>query len=86
MTPPIRTVALLQLAVLLGVAAGIGFAQWQGPDPPGSGSQATGAPLTQEPPPRASLPEVTPSPSSEDATGPRTIIEWIEGELSLIHI
>lgn len=80
MTPPIRTVALLQLAVLLGVAAGIGFAQWQGPDPPGSGSQATGAPLTQEPRPRASLPEVTPSPSSEDATGPRTIIEWIEGE------
>ena len=77
-TPRIRTLALLHVTVILGVAVGIGLAQWTGGDPPVPDSQATAPPLPQEQSPGASLPEVP--PLSEVAPGPRTIADWIDGE------
>lgn len=82
MTLPIRALALLQLAVILGIAAGLGFSQWQ------TRAQIESRGEASRTVPEVELPHQDPSPpvevSSTENPGPveepRTLAEWLEGE------
>ncbi len=81
MTLPFRAVALLQLAVVLGVAAGFGFALWQKGEPVAFDSQATGVAPTMEPLSQAPSPSVAPAFGANSDDSPQTLAEWLEGEV-----
>lgn len=81
MTLPFRAVALLQLAVVLGVAAGFGFARWQKGEPVAFDSQATGVAPTMEPLSQAPSPSVAPAFGANSDDSPQTLAEWLEGEV-----
>ncbi|HIN80599.1 MAG TPA: PDZ domain-containing protein [Planctomycetes bacterium] len=82
MALPFRALALLQLAVILGIAAGLGFSQWQSQPPTESSSDASQVVGEVELPAQVPSPPVEPSlndgPPSDSK--PRTLAEWLEGE------
>jgi len=82
MTLPFRAVALLQLAVVLGVAAGFGFALWQKGEPVAFDRQATGVAPSMESLPQTPSPSVSPAVDANSGNSPQTLAEWLEGEVA----
>ncbi|HIA27381.1 MAG TPA: PDZ domain-containing protein [Planctomycetes bacterium] len=82
MTLSIRALALLQLAVILGIAAGLGFTQWQSEQPTSTSSEASEVVPSLEPPPQVPSPAADLSPAADTPSndGPQTLAEWLEGE------
>ena len=81
MTLSFRSVALLQLAVVLGVAAGFGFALSQKGEPVAFDRQATGVAPTMEPLSQAPSPSVAPAFGANSDDSPQTLADWLEGEV-----
>lgn len=82
MTLSLRTLALLQLAVILGIAAGFGFTRWPSQQPTASSRGASEVvpevgPTVQLPPPSVE-PSTGTEPPSNDRPG--TLKEWLGGE------
>ena len=82
MTLSFRSVALLQLAVVLGIAAGFGFALWQKGEPVAFDRQATGVAPSMESLPQTPSPSVSPAVDANTGNSPQTLAEWLEGEVA----
>ena len=82
MTLSLRTLALLQLAVILGIAAGFGFTRWQSQQPTASSRGASEVVPEVEPtvqlPPQSAEPSTGTEPPSNDRPG--TLDEWLGDE------
>ncbi len=76
-----RSVALLQLAVVLGIAAGMGIALWQKSEPVAFDRQATGIAPSLEPLPQAPSPSLAPAFGANSGDSPQTLADWLEGEV-----
>ncbi|MDE0958689.1 MAG: PDZ domain-containing protein [Planctomycetota bacterium] len=76
-----RSVALLQLAVVLGIAAGMGIALWQKSEQVAFDRQATGIAPSMESLPQTPSPSVSPAFGANSDDSPQTLADWLEGEV-----